>query len=81
MLVDEHTPRAEEHARQAAFLASTGSEWAAVAYFYAAYHRARQALRSDPVFYPAVWPKYSLLHQASIQGFGIRADSSCPSPR
>lgn len=109
MLVHEHTPRAEEHARQAVALDAAGSEWAAVAYFYAGYHRGRQAILSDPVFhdlvrlkaidanllttdcnvtvhsgrrkphltfglndlvqllYPTIWPKYSLLHQASIQ--------------
>lgn len=109
MLVHEHTPRAQEHAHQAAALLAIGSEWAAVAYFYGAYHRARAALRSDPIFndltklktvnanllpydrdatahhgrrkpsvsfgvndlvqllYPAAWPDYTLLHQASIQ--------------
>lgn len=43
-----HVKRADEHANHAAALVS--NEWAAVCYFYAAYHRLRAALLDDPIF-------------------------------
>lgn len=43
-----HLTRADEHACHAEAIGS--NEWAAVCYFYAAYHRVRAALLNDPVF-------------------------------
>lgn len=43
--------RAEAHAKAgAALMEADGSEWAAVCFFYAAYHLAVAAISSDPVF-------------------------------
>lgn len=46
----EHQTRAVELAGEAGRLHEIGAEWAAVAYFYSAYHRVRAALLDDPVF-------------------------------
>ena len=49
--LDEHLRRSEHHKRVGDALDTTvGEEWAAVCYFYAAYHLARHALRTDPIF-------------------------------
>lgn len=48
--LDGHTQRAKRHLKVAKALDSAGDEWAAVCYFYAAYHLIRGALLSDPIF-------------------------------
>lgn len=45
-----HRARADRHAKLGYFLAEAGDEWAAVCYFYAAYHRVKAALLDDVVF-------------------------------
>lgn len=47
---EQHVVRADEHAGLATVLHDSGHEWAAVAYFYGAYHLVSAALLSDPVF-------------------------------
>lgn len=47
---EECLRRADRHARVADALADAGDEWAAVCYFYSAYHLARAALMVNPVF-------------------------------
>ncbi|GAB3092279.1 hypothetical protein [Isoptericola nanjingensis] len=50
MDVAKHLERAERHKVVGDALAEAGDEWAAVCYFYAAYHLMRHALRTDPIF-------------------------------
>ena len=47
---DEHAVASERHARAAGELCPTSSDWAAVAYFYAAYHLVKQAILDDPIW-------------------------------
>lgn len=48
---EQHKNRAERHASVGDALAAAGEDdWAAVCYFYAAYHLVRAALVGDPVF-------------------------------
>jgi hypothetical protein len=47
---DEHAVASERHARSAGELCPTSSEWAAVVYFYAAYHLVKQAILEDPIW-------------------------------
>lgn len=48
--VDTHLERAARHRKVGDALAEAQDEWAAVCYFYSAYHLVRYALRSDPIF-------------------------------
>lgn len=48
--LDLHLARAEHHRKIGNVLAESGQPWAAVPLFYSAYHLARHALRSDPIF-------------------------------
>jgi len=51
LTVVEHCQRATHHAHVGRALAATGEEqWAAVCFFYAAYHLVKAALTSDSVF-------------------------------
>lgn len=45
-----HAERADEHLAAGHQLMTIGSDWAQVAFFYSAYHFARAALLSDPIF-------------------------------
>lgn len=45
-----HTSRSERHAHIGRMLIEAGDEWGAVCCFYAAYHRVKCALLSDPLF-------------------------------
>lgn len=47
---DVHLERAARHRKVGDALCSAGDEWAAVCYFYSAYHLVQHALLSDPVF-------------------------------
>ena len=47
---DAHASRAARHRKIGDALAAAGDEWAAVCYFYSAYHLVRRALLVDPVF-------------------------------
>ena len=60
--------RAACHDAAAQLLDERGEEWAAVAYFYASYHRVRAAILVDPVFdslvdLPKVDPRISVQHR------------------
>jgi hypothetical protein len=46
----EHAVASERHARAAGDLGPASSEWASVAYFYAAYHLVKQAILEDPIW-------------------------------
>lgn len=46
----EHAVASERHARTAGELSPKSSEWATVAYFYAAYHLVKQAMLEDPIW-------------------------------
>jgi hypothetical protein len=46
----EHAVASERHARAAGDLRPGNSEWASVAYFYAAYHLVKQAILEDPIW-------------------------------
>lgn len=46
----EHAVASERHARAASNPRPMKSEWAAVAYFYAAYHLVKQAILEDPIW-------------------------------
>jgi hypothetical protein len=48
--VEQHVLRADGHEALGVTLHEVGHEWAAVAYFYAAYHLVSGALLSDPIF-------------------------------
>jgi hypothetical protein len=47
----EHAVASERHARAASNLRPMSSEWATVAYFYAAYHLVKQAILEDPIWH------------------------------
>src|SRR4051812_9416111 len=47
---DEHLKRAERHKKIGDLLAGAGDEWAAVPWFYSAYHLVKAALLVDPIF-------------------------------
>lgn len=47
---EAHRRRAAEHERVGNALADASHEWAAVCYFYAAYHIVKAALLDDPIF-------------------------------
>jgi hypothetical protein len=48
--VGQHVVRADDHEKLAKVLHETSVEWAAVAYFYSAYHLVKAALLADPIF-------------------------------
>lgn len=48
--VAQHVERAQRHRKVGDALAAAGDEWAAVCYFYSAFHLVRHALRTDPIF-------------------------------
>lgn len=50
LTIEEREQRSAEHLGLARTLAEVKHEWAAVAYFYAAYHLVRAALLDDPTF-------------------------------
>lgn len=45
-----HTQRAHRHHKVGCAIADSGDEWAAVCFFYSAYHLAKAALLQDPIF-------------------------------
>lgn len=47
---EQHVVRADDHEKLAKVLHESGVEWAAVAYFYSAYHLVKAALLTDPIF-------------------------------
>ena len=72
--------RAACHDAAAQLLDEWGEEWAAVAYFYASYHRVRAAILVDPVFdslvdLPKVDPRISVQHRETSRHEGIRVPS------
>lgn len=84
----EHLDRAEHHRQVGEALATAAShEWAAVPYFYAAYHLVKNALLVDPVFaeperlveiHPSLHPdhRFTSMHQARkspgpVRDFGV----------
>lgn len=50
LALDQHVERAQRHQTVGDALCAAGDEWAAVCYFYSAYHVAQYSLRTDPVF-------------------------------
>jgi hypothetical protein len=50
LAIGEHNARADRHAKVGDALHGAGDEWAAVCFFYAAYHLVRATLLSDPIF-------------------------------
>lgn len=46
----ERIGRADFHLQSAVALHAEGNEWAAVAYFYSAYHVVKAAIETDPIF-------------------------------
>ncbi|MGO4600381.1 hypothetical protein [Terrabacter sp. 2YAF2] len=50
LTAEVHRERAERHAKIGHALADSGDEWAAVCFFYSAYHRVKAALLDDVVF-------------------------------
>lgn len=50
LTASQHVLRADEHESLAGVLRDSGHEWAAVAYFYSAYHLVSAALLRDPIF-------------------------------
>ena len=50
LTVADHVARSDRHLKVGNALNDAGDEWAAVCYFYSAYHLVKSALLADPVF-------------------------------
>lgn len=50
LTVADHVTRSDRHLRVGNALIEAGDEWAAVCFFYSAYHLVKSALLSDPIF-------------------------------